>query len=422
MRGTTLAIIVIVCLAATGATGAQHRVVEPPGTGLDLPFRPGILTGDLLYLSGAIGNQPGTVEMVPGGLEAQARQTFANLETVLTSAGLGWDRVVTTNVYLADIRHFPAMNDVMRSTFPGAARPARTTAEADIAIPGALLEISMIAAAPGVTVERIQPEGWITPTSPYSWAVKAGNTLFLAGQVARNPKTGDLVLGDVHTQMRQIFFNIESLLGAAGFKRQDVASCRVYLPDARDFVDMNAVYRTFFHTDPPARATVRARLANPDLKVEVECIAVAAADGERRVVLPEGATAGRSPFSPGILAGDRLYLSGMVGRGADGWGGDVAAQTRITLERLRATLAAAGMTFRDVENATVYLSDIRFYQDMNRVYREILGEGVPARATVGTPLMTPEALVEIRMVASKAPADAAREPSAEPPAEPEDEE
>ena len=414
MRSTILGIIVIACLLEAGTAQSQHQAVEPPGTGLDLPFRPGILTEDLLYLSGAIGNKPGTVEIVPGGIEAQARQTFANLETVLKGADLGWDRVVATNVYLADIRHFPAMNEVMRATFPGAARPARTTAEADIAIRGALLEVSMIAAAPGVTVERVQPEGWITPTSPYSWGVKAGNTLFLAGQVARNPKTGDLVLGDVETQMRQIFFNIEGLLGAAGLRRQDVVSCRVYLPDARDFVDMNGVYRTFFHTAPPARATVRARLANPDLKVEVECIAVAAAAGQRRVVLPPGANAGRSPFSPGILAGDRLYLSGMVGRGEGGWGKDAAEQTRITLERLRATLMAVGMTFQDVENATVYLSDIRFYQPMNRVYREVFGKGVPARATVGTQLMTPDALVEIRMVASKSPEEGVEEPAGEP--------
>jgi 2-iminobutanoate/2-iminopropanoate deaminase len=167
---------------------------------------------------------------------------------------------------------------------------------------------------------------------------------------------------------------------------------------------MNGAYKSFFHTAPPARATVRARLANPDLKVEVECVAVASAAGERRVISPS-ATVGTAPFSPGILAGGRLYLSGMVGRGPEGWGSDAAQQTRITLERLRSTLAAAGMGFGDVENATVYLSDVRFYQEMNRVYREVVGADIPARATVGTQLMTPDALVEIRMVASKPKAD-----------------
>ena len=75
-------------------------------------------------------------------------------------------------------------------------------------------------------------------------------------------------------------------------------------------------------------------------------------------------------------------------------------QTRVALERLRATLEAAGMDFGDVENATVYLSDIRYYQAMNEVYRELLPQPPPARATVGLQLMSSEAKVEISMVAS----------------------
>ena len=85
----------------------------------------------------------------------------------------------------------------------------------------------------------------------------------------------------------------------------------------------------------------------------------------------------------------------MVGRGPDGFApGDVAAQTRQTLLSLEATLKAAGMSFDDVVNATVYLSDIRSYQAMNEVYGSTLPKPPPARATVGSPLMSPAALVE----------------------------
>ena len=193
--------------------------------------------------------------------------------------------------------------------------------------------------------------------------------------------------------------NVGAVLAAAGLGYGDVVGCRVYLPDARDFAALNEVYPTFFAgAAPPARATVRARLVDPRWKVEIQCRAVAG--GERRAVLPPGATP-RKVFSPAIRVGDRLFLSGMVGRGPEGYPPVAGAQTRVVLERLAATLAAADMSFRDVVDATVFLADIRHYAAMNEVYREMVGSPPPARATVGTQLMSPEALVEIQMTAVK---------------------
>ena len=76
-------------------------------------------------------------------------------------------------------------------------------------------------------------------------------------------------------------------------------------------------------------------------------------------------------------------------------------QTKLTLQNLRAALNAAGLDFKDVVETMVYLTDIRYFQAMNEVYREMVGSPPPARATVGTQLMAPEALVEIVMLAVK---------------------
>jgi 2-iminobutanoate/2-iminopropanoate deaminase len=92
----------------------------------------------------------------------------------------------------------------------------------------------------------------------------------------------------------------------------------------------------------------------------------------------------------------------MVGRGASGFEpGDVKAQTRQTLENLLATLKAGNMDFGDVVDATVFLSDSRYYDAMNEAYSEMIPHAPPARATVGTALMSPEALVEIMMTARR---------------------
>ncbi len=390
-------------VAAAGPLSAQNQIVAPPGTAVGLPFSPGVLSGDFLFLSGALGNVPGTLD-VPGDVTAQTHRTLDNLKTVLEAAGLDFSRVVDTNVYLADARFFSEFAAVYNEVVPEP-RPARTTVEAAIALPAALTEVSMIAARPGVPVRSVQPEGWPATGGAYSWGKLAGDTLFVAGMVSNDPATGELVLGDAGVQTRQAMTNVGKVLEAAGMSFDDVVSCRVYLPETRDYGAMNEVYPTFFSASPPARATVSARLVHPLLKIEVQCTAVA---GEgRRVVLPAGQQP-RKILSPAIRVGDRLFLSGMVGRNAEGkYPAGVEAQTHVVFDRLQATLEAAGMSFADVRDAYVYLTDIRHYDVMNKVYRERMGEEPPARATVGTVLMSPDALVEIQMTALKAGAKAA---------------
>ncbi len=391
-------VLVAVLVFAALPTAGERRVIAPPGTDLGLPFSPGILADDFLFLSGAIGNEPGTVN-VAGDAAAQTRRTLQNLGAVLEAAGLGFSRVVEAHVFLADSRHFAAMDQVYRE-FLGEAKPARATVEADVAIPGALTEIALVAARPGVEVRRISPAGWPAAAKSFSWGILAGDTLFTAGMVSSDPATGEAVAGDAAAQTRQVMRNVGRVLEAAGMGFGDLVSCGVYLADARDYAAMNEAYgESFAGVAPPARATVRARLMGPGFSVEVQCRGVKG--GGRKVVAPEGHVASGRPLSPAIEAGGRLFLSGMVGRGPDGYPAGVEAQTRLALDRLAATLAAAGLGFRDVEMANVFLTDIRHYAAMNAVYREVVGAPPPARATVGAPLMSPDALVEIQMTARR---------------------
>ncbi len=405
MRRLALPLTALLCLALLFLglalpAHAERRVIAPPGSELGLPFSPGILSDDFLFLSGAIGNQPGTTT-VEGDVAAQVKQTMKNLHAVLEAAGLDFSRVVASHVYLADARHFQTMNEVYGGYFADDKPPTRTTIEADIAIPGAETEIGMIAARKHVDLKWIVPEGWNTSAS-YAWGIQAGDTLFVSGMVSADPK-GGLLTGDFKKQANRTLHNINGVLEAAGMSAGNVVTCGVYLPDARHYQAMNEAYGAYFNKEPPARATVRARLANPALSIEITCVAVR---GERKVVLPVGVPApgtqpSSRPLSAAIQAGDRLFLSGMVGRKDGKYPHGIEAQTRVVFDRLKATLAAAGMDWGDVESATVFLTDIRHYQAMNAVYREVMPPPPPARATVGTQLMSPDALVEIQMVASR---------------------
>lgn len=365
------------------------------------PFVPAVAAGDFLYLSGAIGLDPKSGR-VPETLAGESRELFAYLKNLLEADGLGFDRVVEAELFLSDSRYFGDVSSHWQDAVlgaPGVLPPARATVEAAIALPTARVELAMTAAREGVEVKSIVPEGWPSSSGrPYSWGVLAGDTLFVAGMVANDPAAGRWLGGDVTAQTERAMQNVESVLTTAGMGWGDVARCRVFLADARDYAAMNAAYGGFFgDAPPPARSTVQARLMLPEGRVEIQCVAVR--DPQRKVVLAAGTSPPDRPFSPSIHAGGRLFLAGMVGRGDDGYPEGVETQTRVALDRAKAVLDAAGLGWRDAVSVRVFLADVRYYDAMNRVYKEILGTPPPARATVGTPLASPEALVEIEVTA-----------------------
>lgn len=108
---------------------------------------------------------------------------------------------------------------------------------------------------------------------PYSPGARGGHLIFTAGQVAWNERAQLVGIGDPAAQTRQVLSNIESILGAGGATLANVLKCNVYLADIRHFQVMNDVFADFFREDPPARTTVQAALAEPEMLIEIEAIA-----------------------------------------------------------------------------------------------------------------------------------------------------
>jgi len=122
-------------------------------------------------------------------------------------------------------------------------------------------------------MERISPPGVPAPRGPYSPAVRAGDFIFVSGQVPIDPGTQQLVSGDVRDETRQTLTNIMRILEGCGAALSDVVKCQVFLADGKDFADMNQVYAEFFGETKPARTTVVAAFAIPGIKVEIDAIA-----------------------------------------------------------------------------------------------------------------------------------------------------
>ena len=111
---------------------------------MNLPFSDAVRVGHLLFLSGQIGNLPGTTDLAPGGIQGEARQTMENIRTVLEANGSSMDRVIKATVMLADISEWPAFNEVYVTYFPGE-KPARSAFAGSGLAFGARCEVEVIA-------------------------------------------------------------------------------------------------------------------------------------------------------------------------------------------------------------------------------------------------------------------------------------
>lgn len=108
---------------------------------------------------------------------------------------------------------------------------------------------------------------------PYSQAIRAGDLLFVSGQIPLDPDTATVVDGDIAAQTRRALANIGGILGAAGLGYADVVKTTVFLLDMGEFAAMNAVYAEFFPAPPPARSTVQVSRLPRDVRVEIDAIA-----------------------------------------------------------------------------------------------------------------------------------------------------
>jgi 2-iminobutanoate/2-iminopropanoate deaminase len=108
---------------------------------------------------------------------------------------------------------------------------------------------------------------------PYSQAIDAGDFVFLSGQVPIDPKTGELVTGDIGVQTERVLENLGAVLEAAGCSFADVVKTTIYLVDLGDFEVVNKTYAKRFSAAPPARATVQVAALPKKARVEIDAIA-----------------------------------------------------------------------------------------------------------------------------------------------------
>jgi 2-iminobutanoate/2-iminopropanoate deaminase len=387
---TGAGVLLLTLVGGLGAHTMDQRKAITAGPAPIGPYSPAIVAGGLVYVSGMLGTGEDG-KLVGPDVASQTKRILDRLKEVLEASGSSLAQTVSVSVYLTNPADFEALNNTYREYFKESP-PTRTTVVTEL-LNGALVEISAIALPNGAAREAMIPAGWIKSPRPYSYIIRTDDLVFLSGLISRKPSDDSFVPGDIEAQSRTILDNATALLKTAGVGLENVVQSRVFIVDDTYFNGMNDTYRTYFPKEPPARATAVSRLMGVEYLVEMTLVATR---GQKEVIGP--VVSPSLPLSTAIRAGNRVFLSGVLGN-TDENARDVAAQTKEVLTRVDRTLTSAGMTFGNVADSTVYLTDLSQFATMNGVYRESFKDAPPARATIGTKLVSRNALVEILMTA-----------------------
>jgi reactive intermediate/imine deaminase len=392
-------------------------------------YSQGIIAGDTLYAAGQIASDyktgvPPEARQDPAfpyygsDIQKQARYVLNNIRSVFHAAGCDFKDVVKSQVFLTDLRDFYYFDQVWKEFFPSP--PPRTTVQVSgLLVPGCRVEIDLW----GIKGKKEVVSGAKTPTpmAHYSQGVLAGDTLYAAGQIASDYKTGvppearqdpafPYYGSDIQKQARYVLSNLKSVFEAAGCEFKDVVKSQVFLTDLNDFYFFDQVWKEFFPSPPPRTTVQVSGLLVPGCRVEIDLWGV---KGKKEVISGAKTPAPMAHYCQGILAGETLYAAGQIASDYKTgvppearqdpafpyYGSDIQKQARYVLNNLRSVFQAAGCDLKDTVKSQVFLTDLNDFYYFDQVWREFFPTPPPRTTVQVSGLLVPGCRVEIDLTA-----------------------
>ena len=248
------------------------------------------------------------------------------------------------------------------------------------------VSLAQLPAKKFLTPDGIRPAGLFAP------GLVVGKTVYIAGKGDYRPND------DFPTKVRNCLAEVEKTLKVGGLDLSHVVSAQCYLEDPTYYAKFNEIYAEFFPNRPPARTTVGVPNVPGDSRVEITAIAYTDTSEIKQIGRPP---AGR-PYSPAILAGNTLYISGRGDQRPDGsHPATFEEQVRQTMRNVESVLKEAGLDWKHVVFSNVYIDSYDNYGMVNRVYSEFFDFGnEPARATIFVDWIPGDSHVEITCLAT----------------------
>jgi len=233
------------------------------------------------------------------------------------------------------------------------------------------------------------------PIGPYSPGIRVGDMVYISGQGSRDHRTGRSP-DAFPDQVRQTIANIRMILQSGGLDLKHVVYCHVYLDDFQKYEEAARLLKEYFKKDAPAGEFLGVAAMPGGTHVEITCVATAKTAG-RKAVWPKTFKRGASPFSPGMLVGDKLYVSG---QGPNPETEDYGAQVRQALENVGAVLKAAGLDYPNMVFVNPYLAGRQGTDVFNKTYASFFEFGnTPGRATIYVTALPQQARIHFTGVA-----------------------
>lgn len=350
-----------------------------------------------------------TMEIVPGGAQAETTQTLKNLQELLQAAGTTMQNVVLCSVSLANISDFADVNKAYKEFWPNSP-PARVAVQAGALAGRASVEIQCNAAAQGAERSVVKVPGFPDPAAkgfPLSFAVKTKDMVYLSGM--QGTWAGKLVQGGIVAEVGQALANLVPVLNAAGTDINHLVSCSISLTDINMYDQMNKRYTQYMKsnhvTSLPTRVAVQVGALAGKGCFEIQCTASTKDTSDPEAVQVPGWPTG-GPFAFAMKAGGIAYVSGNQGRDMNTSHlveGGAGPETTKSLSNIEETLKAAGSGLEDVVACEVSLRSLDDFKAVNKAYTEFWPHDPPSRVAVQVGALPGKASVEIRCAAGLAP-------------------
>jgi enamine deaminase RidA (YjgF/YER057c/UK114 family) len=375
-----LVLLAVYLLCLTGAHSQVEAVLpEKAAPASDALGSPGIDAGDYVYVSAQGPRRPDG--STPPNFADQVRQSLENVRTVVETAGLTMDHVVYVQVYVEDMNHSGAVDQVFADFF-SKMPPARAVLGV-----ARLPEPSVSIAAVAVRdLQGKQPVALpsVKSNKAYSFGMLTHDRLFVSAMLGNDPANGN-VPANPATQVDLALDRLKALVEAAGLTLSNMVFVNPYLTSEIPMRIMNEHYaRRFEFGNTPARATIEVSSLPEGAHIAYTGVAVRDLS-KRRAIRPKNVPPSPTA-SPCVFAGDTLYCSAKSGFIPGPNGGVFAAatadQVRQTMRNLLDNLEEAAMKFDQVVSTTIYLDDLSELAAFGKVYKKYFKGILPAETTV----------------------------------------
>jgi enamine deaminase RidA (YjgF/YER057c/UK114 family) len=398
------ALIMLACLFAISCgtellaqKGGALKVINVEGRSAASMSSPGVLAGDTLYVAGQNGR--GSDGSLSKDFSQEVSQSLRNVQGVLRAAGMDFGSVVWMHVYVTSQQDIDAMNDVYWKAI-GSHPPARTVLVVANLPNGEKVQISCIAAASTLQRKVIQPPGWPKGEHIDPAGIQAGEVLYMSAQDGTDRATGK-ISDDYGTEVKQSLDNVATILKTAGMTMANVVWVNPYLSSAEakaaapntpapighngqapssNASVMNKIYASYFEFgNTPGRGTIQ--VASLPRNSHIVFSVIAGSDLSKRKSIQIRNMKPSPTASPGVIYWDTYYMSGKSGFIPDQGivTQDVSLQLRQTMRNLLDDLQGADLDFPDVVQATIYLREMQYTDQVVPLYGTFFKGNFPAQ-------------------------------------------